>query len=205
MKKIKLDISGLSYSQTQSGAYALVLGESGGKRRLPIIIGGFEAQAIAIELEKMAPTRPLTHDLFKAFAESFQITVKEVIIYNLVEGIFYAKLICQQDGANDVEVDARTSDAIALAVRFKCPIYTFEFILSSAGILIDDEASGTSTGNADAEMVAEAGLGNAVVSDSGDELSKKSKEELKDLLRSAIEEEAYEKAGRIRDELAKRQ
>jgi bifunctional DNase/RNase len=205
MKKIKLDISGLSYSQTQSGAYALVLGESGGKRRLPIIIGGFEAQAIAIELEKMAPTRPLTHDLFKAFAESFQITVKEVIIYNLVEGIFYAKLICQQDGANDVEVDARTSDAIALAVRFKCPIYTFEFILSSAGILIDDEASGTSSGNADAEMVAEAGLGNAVVSDSGDELSKKSKEELKDLLRSAIEEEAYEKAGRIRDELAKRQ
>jgi bifunctional DNase/RNase len=205
MKKIKLDISGLSYSQTQSGAYALVLGESGGKRRLPIIIGGFEAQAIAIELEKMAPTRPLTHDLFKAFAESFQITVKEVIIYNLVEGIFYAKLICQQDGANDVEVDARTSDAIALAVRFKCPIYTFEFILSSAGILIDDEASGTSSGNADTEMVAEAGLGNAVVSDSGDELSKKSKEELKDLLRSAIEEEAYEKAGRIRDELAKRQ
>lgn len=204
MKKIKLDISGLSYSQTQSGAYALVLGESGGKRRLPIIIGGFEAQAIAIELEKMAPTRPLTHDLFKAFAESFQITVKEVIIYNLVEGIFYAKLICQQDGANDVEVDARTSDAIALAVRFKCPIYTFEFILSSAGILIDDEASGTSTGNADTEMAADAGLSNAVVSDSGDELSRKSKEELKDLLRSAIEEEAYEKAGRIRDELAKR-
>jgi bifunctional DNase/RNase len=205
MKKIKLDISGLSYSQTQSGAYALVLGESGGKRRLPIIIGGFEAQAIAIELEKMAPTRPLTHDLFKAFAESFQITVKEVVIYNLVEGIFYAKLICQQDGANDVEVDARTSDAIALAVRFRCPIYTFEFILSSAGILIDDEASGSTSTGGDTEMAAEAGLSNAVVSDSGDELSRKSKEELKDLLRSAIEEEAYEKAGRIRDELAKRQ
>jgi bifunctional DNase/RNase len=205
MKKIKLDISGLSYSQTQSGAYALVLGESGGKRRLPIIIGGFEAQAIAIELEKMAPTRPLTHDLFKAFAESFQITVKEVVIYNLVEGIFYAKLICQQDGANDVEVDARTSDAIALAVRFRCPIYTFEFILSSAGILIDDEASGSSSTGGDTEMAAEAGFSNAVVSDSGDELSRKSKEELKDLLRSAIEEEAYEKAGRIRDELAKRQ
>jgi bifunctional DNase/RNase len=205
MKKIKLDISGLSYSQTQSGAYALVLGESGGKRRLPIIIGGFEAQAIAIELEKMAPTRPLTHDLFKAFAESFQITVKEVVIYNLVEGIFYAKLICQQDGANDVEVDARTSDAIALAVRFRCPIYTFEFILSSAGILIDDDASGSTSTGGDTEMAAEAGLSNAVVSDSGDELSRKSKEELKDLLRSAIEEEAYEKAGRIRDELAKRQ
>jgi bifunctional DNase/RNase len=205
MKKIKLDISGLSYSQTQSGAYALVLGESGGKRRLPIIIGGFEAQAIAIELEKMAPTRPLTHDLFKTFAESFQISVQEVVIYNLVEGIFYAKLICKQDGANDVEVDARTSDAIALAVRFKCPIYTYEFILSSAGILIDDEASGTPSTGGDTEMAAEAGLSNAVVSDSGDELSRKSKEELKDLLRSAIEEEAYEKAGRIRDELAKRQ
>jgi len=205
MKKIKLDISGLSYSQTQSGAYALVLGESGGKRRLPIIIGGFEAQAIAIELEKMAPTRPLTHDLFKTFAESFQISVQEVVIYNLVEGIFYAKLICKQDGANDVEVDARTSDAIALAVRFKCPIYTYEFILSSAGILIDDEASGTTSSGGDTEMAAEAGLSNTVVSDSGDELSRKSKEELKDLLRSAIEEEAYEKAGRIRDELAKRQ
>jgi hypothetical protein len=205
MKKIKLDISGLSYSQTQSGAYALVLGESGGKRRLPIIIGGFEAQAIAIELEKMAPTRPLTHDLFKTFAESFQISVQEVVIYNLVEGIFYAKLICRQDGANDVEVDARTSDAIALAVRFKCPIYTYEFILSSAGILIDDEASGAPSTGGDTEMAAEAGLSNAVVSDSGDELSRKSKEELKDLLRSAIEDEAYEKAGRIRDELAKRQ
>ena len=153
----------------------------------------------------MAPTRPLTHDLFKAFAESFQITVKEVVIYNLVEGIFYAKLICQQDGANDVEVDARTSDAIALAVRFRCPIYTFEFILSSAGILIDDDASGSTSTGGDTEMAAEAGLSNAVVSDSGDELSRKSKEELKDLLRSAIEEEAYEKAGRIRDELAKRQ
>jgi hypothetical protein len=205
MKKIKLDISGLSYSQTQSGAYALVLGESGGKRRLPIIIGGFEAQAIAIELEKMAPTRPLTHDLFKTFAESFQISVQEVVIYNLVEGIFYAKLICKQDGANDVEVDARTSDAIALAVRFKCPIYTYEFILSSAGILIDDEASDAPSTGGDTEMAAEAGLSNAVVSDSGDELSRKSKEELKDLLRSAIEDEAYEKAGRIRDELAKRQ
>jgi bifunctional DNase/RNase len=201
MKKIKLDISGLSYSQTQSGAYALVLGESNGKRRLPIIIGGFEAQAIAIELEKMAPSRPLTHDLFKAFAESFSITVKEVVIYNLVEGIFYAKLICQQNGANDVEVDARTSDAIALAVRFSCPIYTYEFILSSAGILIDDDPSSTKE---DTGMAAEASVSNAVPSDSGDELSRKSKDELKDMLKSAIEDEAYEKAGRIRDELAKR-
>src|ERR1041385_7513370 len=138
MKKIKLDIVGLSYSQTQSGAYALVLGEAKGKRRLPIIIGGFEAQAIAIELEKMTPSRPLTHDLFKSFAESFNIDLREVLIYNLVEGIFFAKLICSS-GATDIEIDARTSDAIALAVRFNCPIYTFEFILSQAGIVLDDE------------------------------------------------------------------
>jgi bifunctional DNase/RNase len=200
MKKIKLEISGLSYSQTQSGAYALVLGESGGKRRLPIIIGGFEAQAIAIELEKMAPTRPLTHDLFKTFAESFSIKINEVIIYNLVEGIFYAKLICQQDGANDIEVDARTSDAIALAVRFKCPVYTYEFILSSAGILIDDEP-GTES---DTSLAANAATTAVVSAEGGDELSRKSKEELKDLLRTAIEDEAYERAGKIRDELEKR-
>ena len=138
MKKINLDIIGLSYSQTQTGAYALVLGERNGKRRLPIIIGGFEAQAIAIELEKMTPSRPLTHDLFKTFATTFGIEIKEVVIYNLVEGIFFAKLICEKDG-KEVEIDARTSDSIALAVRFNCPISTFEFILSSAGILLEDE------------------------------------------------------------------
>ena len=129
MKKLKLDIIGLSYSQTQSGAYALVLGEVTGRRRLPIIIGGFEAQAIAIEIEKMTPSRPLTHDLFKAFAEAYKINIKEIIIYNLVDGIFYSKLICS-DGKKDMEIDARTSDAIALAVRFECPIYTYEFILA---------------------------------------------------------------------------
>lgn len=115
MKKIKLDIVGLSYSQTQSGAYALVLGEVSGRRRLPIIIGSFEAQAIAIEIEKMTPSRPLTHDLFKSFAQAYQIEVQEVIIYNLVDGIFYAKLVCS-DGKRPVEIDARTSDAIAVAV-----------------------------------------------------------------------------------------
>ena len=124
MDKVKLEIVGLSYSQTQSGAYALVLAEVGGKRSLPIIIGGYEAQAIAIELEKMTPTRPLTHDLFKNFAQSFHIEVVEIVIYNLVEGVFYAKLICSQDGKFS-EIDARTSDAIALGVRFKCPIFTF--------------------------------------------------------------------------------
>ncbi|HXP52858.1 MAG TPA: bifunctional nuclease family protein, partial [Bacteroidia bacterium] len=140
MKKIKLDIVGLSYSQTQSGAYALILNEAKGKRRLPIIIGGFEAQAIAIEMENMKPSRPLTHDLFKNFAETFEIQLKEVIVYNLVEGIFYAKLICARDN-NEVEIDARTSDAIALAVRFNCPIYTYEFILNSAGIIMDEDVA----------------------------------------------------------------
>ena len=139
MNKIGLEIIGLSYSQTQSGAYALVLGEKEGNRRLPIIIGGFEAQAIAIELENMTPSRPLTHDLFKTFASTFEIQVQEVIIYNLVEGIFFAKLICNQAG-KEVEIDARTSDAIALAVRFNCPVFTFEFILSSAGIILDEES-----------------------------------------------------------------
>src|SRR3569833_2632098 len=136
MKKIKLDIVGLSYSQTQSGAYALVLGEVNGRRRLPIIIGSFEAQAIAIEIEKMTPSRPLTHDLFKNFAQAFSVTFQEIIIYNLVDGIFYAKLICS-DGKKTIEIDARTSDAIAMADRFDCTIYTYEFILSSAGFVIE--------------------------------------------------------------------
>lgn len=138
MDKIELEIIGLSYSQTQTGAYALVLGEKTEvKRRLPIIIGGFEAQAIAIELESMTPSRPLTHDLFKSFADTYSIEIKEVIIYNLVEGIFYAKLVSEKDG-KEVEIDTRTSDAIALAVRFKCPIYTYEFILASAGIILEE-------------------------------------------------------------------
>jgi bifunctional DNase/RNase len=196
VKKIKLDIVGLSYSQTQSGAYALVLGEAKGKRRLPIIIGGFEAQAIAIELEKMTPSRPLTHDLFKTFAETFRITVNEVIIYNLVEGIFFAKLICN-DGSKDVEIDARTSDAIALAVRFACPIYTYEFILSSAGIILEDEAAGT-TGVEEAEEKDLVG-----VTGSSD-FAKKSTEELKEMLDKALSNEQYEEASKIRDELNKR-
>src|ERR1700744_4320075 len=128
MKKIKLDIVGLSYSQTQSGAYELVLGEVGGRRRLPIIIGSFEAQAIAIEIEKMTPSRPLTHDLFKSFADAYNIMVQEVIIYNLVDGIFYSKLICS-DGKKTMEIDARTIDAIAIAVRFVRPRPTFLFLL----------------------------------------------------------------------------
>ncbi len=190
MDKIKLEIVGLSYSQTQSGAYALVLSEVGGKRRLPIIIGGFEAQAIAIELEKMTPTRPLTHDLFKSFAVSFGISVKEVVIYNLQEGIFYAKLVCEKDGQL-TDIDARTSDAIALGVRFKSPIYTFESILSSAGILSDefmddDDDDSEETVDGDGEFAAS------------------SIEELEEQLTQAIDNEDYELASKIRDEIGKR-
>ena len=198
MKKVRLEIVGLSYSQTQSGAYALVLGESAGTRRLPIIIGGFEAQAIAIELEKMTPSRPLTHDLFKTFCETFDINVNEVLIYNLVEGIFYAKLICN-DGTKDVEIDARTSDAIALAVRFNCPIFTYEFILKSAGIVLDDETAGI-TSSVEAET--EVKEGEEVVKEGS--LQSKSTEELKNLLQTALDEEQYETASRIRDELNNR-
>jgi bifunctional DNase/RNase len=194
LKKVRLEIVGLSYSQTQTGAYALVLGETKGKRRLPIIIGGFEAQAIAIELEKMTPSRPLTHDLFKNFAEGFSIAVNEVIIYNLVEGIFFAKIVTT-DGNKEVEIDARTSDAIAIAVRFNCPINTYEFILSQAGILLDDEAIAKAEGPSEKEEVVEVEEKN---------LLKKSTEELKQMLESALSEEDYEKASRIRDELNNR-
>jgi bifunctional DNase/RNase len=196
MKKLKLDIVGLSYSQTQSGAYALVLGEVSGRRRLPIIIGSFEAQAIAIEIEKMTPSRPLTHDLFKSFAQAYQIEVQEVIIYNLVDGIFYAKLICS-DGKRNVEIDARTSDAIAVAVRFDCPIFTYEFILSTAGIVIEgnDFVYLENINEAPEEKsVAASVSGYASIST----------EELKTKLQEALAEESYEKAAKIRDELNKR-
>lgn len=196
MKKIKLDIVGLSYSQTQSGAYALVLGEVNGRRRLPIIIGSFEAQAIAIEIEKMTPSRPLTHDLFKNFAQAYNITIQEIIIYNLVDGIFYAKLICS-DGKKTIEIDARTSDAIAMAVRFDCSIYTYEFILSTAGIVIEgndfvylENMSDTT----EEKAVAPTASGYASLST----------DELKSKLQEALSEEAYEKAAKIRDELNRR-
>lgn len=195
MEKIRLEIVGLSYSQTQSGAYALVLGEAEGKRRLPIIIGGFEAQAIAIELEKMTPSRPLTHDLFKSFAETFDINIEEVIIYNLIEGIFFAKVICKKDNTVE-EIDARTSDAIALAVRFNSPIYTYEFILSTAGIILDEDADEEEIPEEEAEIDLE--------NLSDNDLSSLSSEDLKNQLAEAIGDENYERASKIRDELTKR-
>jgi bifunctional DNase/RNase len=196
MDKIRLQITGLSYSQTQSGAYALVLGEVDGNRSLPIIIGSFEAQAIAIELEKMKPSRPLTHDVFKAFADAFHITLDEVIIHNLQEGVFYAKLMCSGHTGGPVEIDARTSDAIALAVRFGCPVYTLEFIMKSAGVMIDEDANLKTTADADIEE--------EVATKGSDTLSSRSDSELDEMLEVALKAEDYETASKIRDELKRR-
>ena len=196
MEKVKLEIVGLSYSQTQSGAYALVLAEVNGGRRLPIIIGGFEAQAIAIELEDMTPSRPLTHDLFKNFALEFNIKIKEVLIYNLSEGIFYAKLICDQDGVTK-EVDARTSDAIAMAVRFKCPVYTYASIMDSAGIKLDE-------GDELESMIEVNRAEDSTKKDDEDGFSKLTVSELENQLDSAVENEDYELASKIRDEINRR-
>ena len=192
MEKIELKIIGLSYSQTQSGAYALVLAEKKGTRRLPIIIGGFEAQSIAIELEKMKPSRPLTHDLFKTFVESFNVSIKEIIIYNLVEGVFYAKIVCDKQGEM-VEIDARTSDAIAIGIRSSCPVYTFEHILSSAGIQLEDEIDAETP----AQEVEE-------TEEKTSQLSSVTNDELEKLLQEAISHEDYERASEIRDEINKR-
>jgi bifunctional DNase/RNase len=195
MQKIKLVISGLSYSQTQSGAYALMLTEVGGKRKLPIVIGGFEAQAIAVELEKMKPNRPLTHDLFKSFAVAYEVDVREIVIYNFDEGIFYAKIICVKDGVT-TEIDSRTSDAIAIGVRFDCPIYTFDKILQDAGTLIDDEF--------DQEDLTDLEDEDEEFGTSEESLSGATKEELEILLNEALDNEDYESASKIRDELQKR-
>lgn len=183
----------MSYSQSQSGAYALILGEHGGVRRLPIIIGGFEAQAIAVELEKMKPSRPLTHDLFKNFAEHYNVFIKEVIIDKFLEGVFFAKLICLQ-GDVESEIDARTSDAVALAIRFRCPIYTFEDIMSEAGIVMDDKADELQD-EEEVTIVKEPGTG---------EYMDHTLEELEEMLQKAVDNEEYEKASKIRDEINKK-
>lgn len=192
MEKIELKIVGLSYSQTQSGAYALVLAEKAGKRRLPIIIGGFEAQSIAIELEDMKPSRPLTHDLFKTFADTFKVKIKEIVIFNLMEGVFYSKVICQNEENQTFEIDARTSDAIAIGLRSKCPVYTFESILDSAGIQLDSDGIET---NEEEDFIE---------NKQSIEPEAISIEDLEEKLHEAIENEDYEKASTLRDEIQKR-
>lgn len=197
MRKIKLNILGLSYSQTQSGAYALVLSEDDGNRRIPIIIGAVEAQAIAIQLEGLKPPRPLTHDLFLNTALAFNINVVEVFIHKLEEGIFYAELVCEQDG-NQITVDSRTSDAVALALRFECPIYTTEEILDKAGIILDfEEEENEDEESSDKEIV-------GPEEDEDSDYSVYSTEELNTILDKAVSEEDYEKASEIRDEIQKR-
>jgi bifunctional DNase/RNase len=193
MQKVRLNILGLSVSQTQSGAYALVLTEEKGDRRIPIIIGPVEAQAIAIQLEGLKPPRPLTHDLFKNLASAFEIQVVEVMIYKLEEGIFYSELICMH-GNQRIRIDSRTSDAVALALRFRCPIYTSEEILQKAGIVLEVDDRGFSAGqekskNKGAEKT---------------EYKNYTVAELNEMLNEAVANEDYEKASTIRDEISKR-
>ena len=200
--KIRLEISGLSYSQAQTGAYALVLSETEGNRSLPIIIGSFEAQAIAIELESMKPSRPLTHDVFKTFADEFKINIKEVIIYNLKEGVFFARLICMDQHGLISEIDARTSDAIALSVRFKCPVFTHESILKDAGVIIDEDAEIRPAHSNVEQDIADA------MSDSGavaisNPIQSKTPAQLEEMLH-ALSNEDYEFASKIRDEIERR-
>ena len=190
MDKILLEIVGMSYSHSQSGAYALILGEVGGKRRLPIIIGGFEAQAIALGLEKMQPSRPMTHDLMKNFADNFGIEVTEVLIHKFKEGVFHALLICNKDGAIS-QIDARTSDAVAISIRFQCPVYAYENIMEEAGILMEND-----------EEVPENSTEIKVTSEN--EFSDYISAELEEMLEKAVENEDYEQASLIRDELKKR-
>lgn len=192
-KKVKLNILGLSYSQTQSGAYALVLAEEEGERRIPIIIGAVEAQSIAIKLEGLEPPRPLTHDLFLNFSRAFKINILEVIIYKLEEGIFFSELVCLYNN-EVVRIDSRTSDAVALALRFNCPIFTYEEILEKAGIVLD---FGESSKSAREKASTKKDTG-------GSPLAGKSNEELQKMLNRAVEKENYENASEIRDELERR-
>jgi len=191
MKKIGLEIVALSHSVTQSHNYAVVLGELSGNRRLPIVIGGFEAQAIAVAMERMTPNRPLTHDLFKNTLDTFDVVLKEVIINNLLDGIFYAQLVCEREDQEFV-IDSRTSDAIAMAVRFKSPLYTFDFIMEQAGVVLDE--------NEDSKE--KTIIPNVDKPDSYDQYSVKA---LKQMLTDVLETEDYEKAAKIRDEINKRE
>ncbi|WP_037316337.1 bifunctional nuclease family protein [Salegentibacter sp. Hel_I_6] len=206
MSLVRLNIKGISYSQTQNGAYALILSEVDGERKLPIVIGAFEAQSIAIALEKeIKPPRPLTHDLFKNFADRFEITVKQVIIHKLVDGVFYSSLICERDKIEEI-IDARTSDAIALALRFDAPIFTYKNILDKAGIFLKgDEGEQVPSEKQEEEIISEELLPDDIDIKSDDTNYKKlSLDELKTLLSQAVNNEDYEKAARIRDEISKR-
>ena len=196
MKKIELEIVALSHSITQTHSYAVVLGEVNGLRRLPIVIGGFEAQAIAVALEKMQPSRPLTHDLMKNFMNAFNVELHEIIICDLQEGIFFSKLVCSSDH-DTVEIDSRTSDALALAVRFGCPIYTYENILENAGIMMED-AGGKK------KKVKEASEEPDISSAGNEDLKTMTVEELNDLLNDVLEHEDYIRAIAIRDEINSR-
>ncbi|MCU0397175.1 MAG: bifunctional nuclease family protein [Cyclobacteriaceae bacterium] len=199
MKKIKLEILGLSSSQSQTGSFALVLGETEGNRRLPIIIGMFEAQAIAIEIEKIIPNRPMTHDLFKSFANNFHFTVEEIVISDLKEGVFFAKIVCS-DGLKRSEIDARPSDAIAIGLRFDSPIYTYENILAEAGIVLTDEQEE----EAEPKVEPKSKVRKETSGRKGEDLKNYSVEKLNELLKEAIDKEDYERAAKIRDELSKR-
>lgn len=190
MKKIELEIVALSHSITQTHSYAVVMGEVNGLRRLPIVIGGFEAQAIAVALERMQPSRPLTHDLMKNFMMAFNIDLHEIIINDLQEGIFYSKLICSSE-KDTIEIDSRTSDAVALAVRFGCPIYTYDNILDSAGILMDEDEKKKKVVVTHSD-------------DKGDDLKKMTIPELESMLNDVLEHEDYIKAASIRDEINRR-
>ncbi|MBK6546615.1 MAG: bifunctional nuclease family protein [Saprospiraceae bacterium] len=189
-KVVELEIIALSHSVTQSQNYAVVLGELEGNRRLPIVIGGYEAQAIAVVLERMTPNRPLTHDLFKNALSSFGIEVKEIVINDLLDGIFYSQLICEKEG-EIIKIDSRTSDALALAVRFSCPVYTYEFIMEAAGVVLEEAEEDIKKQIIKKEKPQKA-------------YSSYSTEELQKLLEKVLEEENYEKAAHIRDELNKR-
>lgn len=208
MEPLKLYVKGLSYSQTQTGAYALVLAEEEGDRRLPIIIGGFEAQSIAIALEKeVNPPRPLTHDLFKSFAEQFSIRLKEVVIHKLQDGVFFSILVCEQGGQEQV-LDARTSDAVALAIRFKAPIYTYREILDKAGVILQDSGAEAEAGASSGTQESSPGRekkGTRSRPSSGPDLGKQSHSQLNQLLDKAVQDEDYEGAARIRDEIDRRQ
>lgn len=205
MSLVKLTIKGISYSQTQNGAYALILNEVDGERKLPIVIGAFEAQSIAIALEKeIRPPRPLTHDLFKNFADRFDIVVKQVIIHKLVDGVFFSSIICERDGIEEI-IDARTSDAIALALRFNAHIFTYKNILDKAGIYLNANPNDSKSQD-DSGVLSEPetfGHDNEKKSESG--YQKYSLQELNELLESAVQDENYEKAAKIRDEISKRE